>query len=198
MRVLTHGVEGRRSGPAGRVGKWRCIGLVALLLCVVLGPGCVVPGRGGPPKHRDGHVVSDPAAWQRANAPLVEEYLATLPDSQKGQLLGGILLSDGTRWFEGYRYLGKPQTDHVGLQVRMLRDQRGRVLAYMRLDEGSEPLPLQPCKGKENPGIRARQLTGEVYAWYALAPDQGFVYTACPPEAWLSQLGLDWAEEAGS
>jgi hypothetical protein len=179
-------------GSAGRPTRdVRLVGI--LLLCAAFAVACSVPipGRGGAPTRREGPVISDPEAWQRVNLPLVQEYLLTLPESQRGQSLGGILLSDGTRWFEGYTYLGAPQSDHPGLQVRLLRDPRGRVRAYLRLDEGSDPYPLGPCTGSETPGIRARQLTGEVHAWYALAPEHGFVYTVCPLPEWLADVGAD-------
>jgi len=167
--------------------------VAALLLCTALAMACSIPipGRGGGTKRREGPIISDPEAWQRVNSPLVQEYLGTLPESQRGQLLGGILLSDGTRWFEGQTYLGAPQTDHPGLQVRLLRDPSGRVRAYLRLDEGSDPYPLGPCTQSETPGIRARALTGEVHAWYSLTPEHGFVYTVCPLPAWLDAVGAD-------
>jgi hypothetical protein len=123
------------------------------------------------------------AAWYAANAPIVEEYLTTLSDSQIGTPLGGIPLSDGKRWFEGDIYLGRPENLPDAVHIVLLRRSE-QVVAYLWIDEGGEPFPLEAC-GKKGASIRARRLGGTVHAWRALRPEHGIVYTECPPAEWL-------------
>jgi len=122
--------------------------------------------------------------WYTSNAPLLIDYLDTLPDGKIGKPLDGILLSDGKHWLAGLVYLGRPKGLPEGVNVRLLDDGQ-TAIAYVWLDPGAAPLTLEPCPSGSQRGIRARRAGGGPYAWRALEPEHGLVYTVCPPAAWL-------------
>jgi len=150
---------------------------------VWLGSGCSVPLIPQAPVAR----VSATPEWFESNGPLLAEYLRTLPDSAIGQPLRGIRLSgkgEGLRWLEGQTYLGVPEGLPSGVEVRMIGDGR-RVVAYVWVERGGGEYVLEPCESGEQEGIRARLAGGGPYAWKALKPEHGVVYTVCPPEEWV-------------
>lgn len=155
------------------------IAIVLLLAWIgaVLGGGCA--GRRGPPPE-----PPRTPEWYASNVPLIAAYLQTLPDAAAGQVLDGIPLSDGQRWFAGVTYLGEPDDLPEGLHVRLLDDGQS-VRAYMWLDEGGEPYELESCGTGPFRGIRAIRIGGAPYAWKALRPEHGVVYSPCPPASWL-------------
>ncbi len=157
---------------------------ICLALAVAIGSGCGVPGLGGgdPPEIQE----SMSPQWFASNAPLLTDYLATLPAASVGSPIDGILLSDGVRWLAGLTYLGEPAGLPEGVNVRLL-DDGTIVTAYVWLDPGTASFSLQPCNDGPQRGIRARLAGGGAYAWRALEPDHGLVYTICPPAAWLPE-----------
>lgn len=153
------------------------------MLVVLAGSiGCGLFGRsgGGEPVFTE----SMTPAWYAANAPLLTDYLDTLPGSAVGTRIDGILLSDGQRWLAGTTFLGEPQGLPSGVNVRLLDDEV-RVIAYVWLEEGAAPFTLEPCADGPQRGIRARRAGGGAYTWRALLPEHGLVYTICPPPAWV-------------
>lgn len=144
--------------------------------------GCGIPGMGGPGPP----VITESMSpeWYASNAPLLTDYLSTLPDSAIGTPIDGILLSDGQHWLAGLTYLGEPAGLPDGVHVRLL-DDGTLVTAYVWLDPGAEPFVLEPCESGPQRGIRARRAGGGAYAWRALEPDHGLVATICPPAEWL-------------
>jgi hypothetical protein len=162
--------------------RLRRAALAPLLIIVFIA--CSGPGR--EPRAPTGPPITIPgtAEWYLANEPLVEEYLTTLPDSARGSVLDGIKLSDGRRWFAGSTYLGRVEGLPPGTHVALLREQ-DEVMAFMWIAEDGQPLPLEACESGQNKGIRARKLAGQVYAWKALSPGHGVVFTPCPPDAWI-------------
>lgn len=165
----------------------RCGGFGAGRLAVLLGAalwlaGCgLIGGRGG-----GGPVYTESMspAWYQSNAPIMTEYLRTLPESAVGQPIDGILLSDGQHWLAGTTYLGVPAGVPAGVNVRLV-DDGTQVFAYLWLEEGAEPFVLEPCSDGPQRGIRARRAGGGAYAWRSLKPEHGLVYTQCPPPAWV-------------
>jgi hypothetical protein len=153
-------------------------GVVRLSLSLVLVAGC---GRGGPSEPLQ---APRPPEWYASNIPLMAAYLETLPDSATGKVLYGIALSDGDRWLEGVTYLGRPANAAEGLQVRLL-DDGVSPRAYLWLERGAEPYPLDACVTPPFQGIRAVLLGDGPYAWKVLRPEHGVVYTPCPPAVWL-------------
>jgi len=148
--------------------------------------GCGLLGRGGGGDGREGvYGAPRPPEWYASNAPLMVDYLDTLPDSRIGEPLQGILLSDGERWLEGLVYLGDPVVPlPEGVNARLVDDGE-RAIAYLWLDAGAEPFTLSPCPDGPQRGIRAQRAGGAPYAWKALRPEHGLVYTLCPPATWL-------------
>jgi len=177
--------DGADRGAGLRVPSTRCLLLASAALGSVAVLGCAaVPGGGQSRGLRAPLQQPMTEQWYQANAPIVREYLANLPDASLGRALDGIPLSDGTRWFEGDIYRGRRRDIAPGLTVVLLeRDARTR--AYLWLEEGSPPLPLEACKAGEDAGLRARRLGGALYAWRELSPDHGIVVTTCPPADWL-------------
>jgi hypothetical protein len=164
----------------GRWIRWsRVLGTLAVLTALACGGGA------GPTK-RPESALEVPASreWYETNIPIVEAYLKTLPESDVGQPIDGILLSDGQRIFAGDIYQGVPPSLPVGVQARLMQHAE-RTVAYIWIEEGGEPLALEPCGSGEQEGIRARRLGGGTFAWKALTSKHGMVYTACPPESWL-------------
>lgn len=132
--------------------------------------------------------ISATPEWFASNGPLLAEYLRTLPPSAIGKPLRGIRLSaedSDSRWLEGQTYLGVPGGIPAGVGVRMIDDGR-RVVAYVWVEPGGGEYLLEPCESGEQEGLRARRAGGGPYAWKALKPEHGLVYTACPPEDWIS------------
>lgn len=154
-------------------------GLVLAIGLVAGGCG-LVGGGGGPPVF----APSMSPGWYASNAPILTDYLDTLPNSSVGQPIDGILLSDGQRWLAGETYLGEPTGLPEGVNVRLL-DDGTMVIAYVWLDLGATALVLEPCADGPQRGIRARMAGGGSYAWRALEPEHGLVYTICPPDAWV-------------
>lgn len=170
-----------RCGSAPRHGR-RASVVLGLALGGALAAGCALaPGLGG------GEPVFEESMtpqWYASNAPLLTDYLDTLPDTAIGQPIDGILLSDGKRWLEGLVYLGRPAGLPEGVNVRLL-DDGATPIAYVWLDPEAEPFVLEPCPSGPQRGIRARRAGGGPYAWRALEPEHGLVYTICPPASWL-------------
>ncbi len=158
-----------------------------LLFCLALGMlglwGCRSPGAGSHPGKGAPSSIPGTPEWRESSTPIVKEYLTTLPEDAIGSELDGIRLSDGKRWFQGHTYLGRPGDLPPLLRATVLRAE-GRVVAFMWLEEGGEPFPLQQCEGEES-GIRARSLAGEVHVWRSLRAEHGVIYTSCPPAHWL-------------
>lgn len=156
--------------------------LLPALGVAALAAGCALGGAGG----GGGPVYEESMSpdWYATNAPLLIDYLDTLPDSAVGRPLDGILLSDGKRRLEGFTYLGRPKGLPEGVNVRLV-DDGTRAIAYIWLDPDAAAFPLEPCPDGPQRGIRARRAGGGPYAWRALEPSHGLVYTICPPEAWL-------------
>lgn len=152
----------------------------ALVILALLVGGCGLLGRGGEPVMTE----SMTPQWYAQNAVILTDYLDTLPASQIGHPLSGILLSDGEHWLAGEVYLGSPADLPEGVNVRLL-SQDGEVTAYIWLDPGAAPLDLTPCESGPQRGIRARRAGGGAYTWRTLKPDHGLVYTICPPANWL-------------
>ena len=151
----------------------------AVMALSLLVAGCGLLGRGGGPVMTE----SMTPQWYAQNAVILTDYLETLPASQIGQPLSGILLSDGKHWLAGEVYLGIPADLPEGVNVRLLR-QDDEVTAYIWLDPGAAPLDLSPCESGPQRGIRARRAGGGTYTWRTLQADHGLVYTICPPAAW--------------
>lgn len=155
--------------------------LAGWVLVVASAGGCgLLGGGGGGPVYQE----SMSPAWYAGNAPILTDYLDTLPSSAVGQPIEGIMLSDGKRWRAGEIYLGEPGGLPEGVNVRLF-DDGTTVTAFVWLDEGSAPFTLEPCPDGPQRGIRARMAGGGAYAWRAVEPAHGLVYTICPPEAWL-------------
>lgn len=168
----------RRSTVAGAGA--RAFG-VTLLVAIASACGIPMLGGGDPPEIKE----SMSPEWYASNAPLLTDYLATLPGNAIGQPIDGILLSDGVHWLAGLTYLGEPRVDlPEGVNVRLF-DDGTTVTAYLWLEPETEPFVLEPCADGPQRGIRARRAGGGAYAWRALEPDHGLVLTICPPEAWL-------------
>ena len=115
--------------------------------------------------------------------PIAIEYLRTLPDERIGRPLGGISLSDGQRWLEGWIYRGVVEVEHPGMNVVVAQSPLGERATFVWIEDGGEPWPLPACGG-DGVGIRARTLAGQVYTWRALRPEHGIVQPVCPPEGW--------------
>jgi hypothetical protein len=156
------------------------VGAFTLLL---LGLACGHPG--GPSASQT--PISATPEWFASNGPLLAEYLRTLPPTDIGKPLRGIRLAGegaSSRWLEGQTYLGVPGGIPAGVGVRLIDDGR-RVVAYVWVEHGGGEYVLEPCESGEQEGIRARRAGGGPYAWKALKPEHGLVYTVCPPEDWI-------------
>lgn len=138
-------------------------------------------GRGAP----TGPPITNPgsAAWYTSSSPLAVEYLRTLPNDLLGKELGGILLSDGKRWLQGFVYLGRVSVDHPGMTVVSVQLPPEKPVTFVWIEPDGEAWPLPACEPIEK-GVRARTLSGQVYTWKALRPGAGIVSLECPPPFW--------------
>ncbi len=135
--------------------------------------------------------------WFDANAPLLTEYLKTLPLSAVGQPLKGIRLSDGELWLADSIYLGEPDGLPEGLGARLIDESHG-VVAYLWLEKGADPFALRRCESGAHKGLKALRAGGGVYAWQLLRAEHGLVYSVCPPDEWLTGLVPSPAEAVGA
>ena len=157
--------------------------LVSLVAAALVIGGCALPRIG--PNRSAGSTPAGSSEWQTRSTPLAIEYLRTLPDAKIGTILPGIALADGERWLEGFRLLGHVDTGHPGLHVVVLvPPDTGEPLTLMWIEPDGEAWPLSVCSAEEEPGIRARTLSGEIYTWKSLQPGGGIISYACPPNDW--------------
>jgi hypothetical protein len=159
--------------------RTRTAAIVVLLLALPL----AACGRGGGAPAGPPIVNPGSAAWYASSSPLAVEYLRTLPNDQLGKELGGIQLSDGKRWLQGFVYLGRVSVDHPGMTVVSVQLPPEKPVTFVWIEPDGEAWPLPACEPVEK-GVRARTLSGQVYTWKALRPGAGIVSLECPPPFW--------------
>ena len=120
--------------------------------------------------------------WLALNEPRVIKYLGTLGDKDVGEIVNGVVLSDGTRALSGLKFLGPvsvPELAH-GYRFSEVRETTRLDVHYFWVSEGGTPLPVPPCEGEwVFPNGRGAVLSGDVYTWQEIQPGYRVVRTTC-------------------
>lgn len=130
----------------------------------------------------------DLSKWLKCNNPKVIKYLSSLDENSRGQILNGVLLTDGTMELRDFKFLGKTKDFGKGLHLYIFEYNK-RLMAYLWIDKDGDELPLPECS-KEISFESAYVLSGDVHTWKAAQPEHGVVKIMCVPDSWLRKANI--------
>ncbi len=133
--------------------------------------------------------------WLSENNPIVINYLTSLSDSNLGQAVQGVRLSDGSYELKGYQYLGRIINEANKSYVYVFRTLKFGYVAYIWVATNGRPLTLPArCKEPDSnfayPGWSGAVLSGDSYTYNVVQPKNEIVTTHCLKMEWLSHVGV--------
>lgn len=118
--------------------------------------------------------------------PRVLTYLASLKDSDIGQKVKGVKLSDGTLELKGSELLGFKRLSAKKQHIYLFKSEDG-VVAYVWIDTGGKSLTI-PVDKSGSPGENAHILSGDTYTYPIVEGGDGVVIlTGATPEWFQKQ-----------
>jgi hypothetical protein len=143
---------------------------ITILLCLQL-LACATPPR----------TIGDQLA---SDNPRVIAYLSKLTPADHGKAIDGVRLSDGSNDLRGHIFLGSRIDRARGWHIYLFEDD-GSTGAFAWVDAGGKPLPI-PLDGSQ--GESAAVLSGDIYTFTEVGPDDGVVILYGATPAWLKTL----------
>ena len=140
----------------------------------------------------------DLEAWLACNNPRAIRYLAALSQSDVGNVLRGVRLTDGTVAAKGYRLIALPKTPK-GVHIVVVRRPKrsapnaadgflpGGDGAFVWVEAGGPEVLLAKCP--ESAFENQYVLSGDVYTWKAVQPGHGVVEVGCIKPEWMPSAG---------
>lgn len=117
--------------------------------------------------------------------PKVITYLQSLKPEQKNKAVSGVRLSDGTMELKGYVFLGSRHIEAKKQHIFLFKGE-GSYRAYAWIDQGGRRLSI-PADKSDSAGENAYVLSGDIFTFAEMTPEDGLVVLAGANPAWLEK-----------
>lgn len=126
--------------------------------------------------------------------PRVVNYLEKITNSEKGSVIEGIKLCNGSNFLKDVYYIDKintaDQKQHILLFIDdKLCDHNRHMIAVAWVEEGGNPIsiPLKENNFLSN-AETAHMLSYDVFTWKEVQSDSGVVIISYPNDKWINNL----------